>query len=88
VVNAPAPYASVSGFTAVNAGDVSVHVSNGSTIDATRTITLEQRKVYTVLLTGVPGGTGDRAVQIKFISNGTVDSETGRSASASGRSTN
>lgn len=88
VVNTPAAYASVSDFVAVSPGDISITVSNGSTIDTNRTLTLEQRKVYTILLTGVPGGSGGSEVQIKFIQNGTVDASAGRSASASARSTN
>ena len=77
VINLPSGYAHVSGFVAANAGPAVITVSNGGTISATRTITLEQNKVYTVLLTGVPGGTGDQAVQIKYIENGTLTAENG-----------
>jgi hypothetical protein len=73
VVNTNAAFASVSDFATIDAGDVAVRVNNGSTVDASRNITLEQNKVYTVLLVGTPGATDTtRAVQIKYISNGTV----------------
>lgn len=88
VVNSSAAFASVSDFVAVNPGDINIRVSNGGTIDASRTITLEQRKVYTVLLTGVPGGANGSEVQIKFIQNGTVDQSAGKSGSAAARSVN
>jgi hypothetical protein len=88
VVNDNAPFASVSQFTAVTPGSVTVHVTNGGTIETSRTITLDQAKVYTLLLTGKPGGTGDTAVQIKYITNGTVDQNAGKSSTASARSVN
>lgn len=71
VVNENAAYASVSEFKAVAPGEVSISAKNGA-IDASRTITVEQGKVYTVLLTGVPGATDDTKVQIRFIQNGTL----------------
>lgn len=88
VVNDNASYASVSNFTAVNAGDVAINVSNGGTIDANRTITLEANKVYTVLLSGVPGSTGSDNVQIKYITNGTLDQTEARASTSSARSAN
>ncbi len=73
VVNTNASFASVSDFATIDAGDVAVRVSNGSSVDASRNITLEQNKVYTVLLVGTPGAADTtRSVQIKYISNGTV----------------
>jgi len=73
VVSTNASFASVSDFATIDAGDVAVRVNNGSTVDASRNITLEQNKVYTVLLVGTPGATDTtRAVQIKYVSNGTV----------------
>lgn len=73
VVNETGTYGTVSPFVMVNAGDVNTAVNNGESIAATRTIALEQNKVYTVLLTGLPA-TGDstRPVEIKFITNGTI----------------
>ena len=88
VVNDNAAFSSVSEFKAVNAGDVTINVSNGGTIDANRTITLEARKVYTVLLSGVAGGTGANEVQIKYITNGTLDETAGKASSASARAAN
>ncbi|MEO8404392.1 MAG: DUF4397 domain-containing protein [Chitinophagaceae bacterium] len=85
VVNDNAAFPAVSGFTAVNAGTVTVNVTNGGTITANRDITLESKKVYTILLSGTPGGTGDNAVQIKFITNGTVEGNTGKMSSSSAR---
>jgi Domain of unknown function (DUF4397) len=67
-----AAYGNVSAFAPVNAGQVTVTVS-GDSIAATRAIALEENKVYTVLLAGIPGATDtSRAVQVKFITNGTI----------------
>jgi hypothetical protein len=72
-INGNAPYATVSAFAQVNAGSVNTAVSNGSTISASRTITLEENKVYTILLVGLPNQTDSaKAVQVKYILNGTV----------------
>jgi hypothetical protein len=66
-------YATVSAFTPVAAGPVTFAVSNGGTINASRTITLEENKVYTVLLAGLPNPTDpEKVVQIRFIQNGTA----------------
>jgi hypothetical protein len=71
-----AAFASVSDFAKVDAGELAVTVNNGSSIDASRNITLEQNKVYTVLLVGTPGASDSaRAIQIKYISNGTVTAQ-------------
>ncbi len=73
VINTPAGFSSVSDFVAADPGQVTITVKNGSTIDASRTISLEQGKVYTVLLAGVPGATDTtKAVQIKYILNGSL----------------
>jgi len=80
VVNESAMFATVSDFTAIDAGAVTVTVSNGSDINVSRTITVESLKVYTLLISGIVGGTGDDAIQIKFIVNGTVDATGGRLA--------
>ena len=73
IVNESANFKRVSEFVPVNAGSVDVSINNGAAISASRTITLESQKVYTILLIGKPGGTGDEAVQVKFIENGQVD---------------
>lgn len=89
VVNESAAFKSVSAFKATDAGATSITVSNGGSINANRTITLEAGKVYTVLLIGKAGGTGDNAVQVKFIANGQVNDNTARmSSSAAARTVN
>jgi len=73
-VNENAPYAKVSGFVKVNAGAVNASVNNGGTIAASRTITLEENKVYTVLFSGLPNQTdSSKAVQVRFIQNGVIN---------------
>jgi len=80
VVNESAMFATVSDFKAIDAGAVTVTVSNGSDINVSRTITFESLKVYTLLISGVVGGTEDDAIQIKYIVNGTVDATAGRTS--------
>lgn len=73
ISNSNVSYAAVSAFTGVTPGDLAIKLSNDSSIAATRTITVEKGKVYTVLLVGIPGSTDEnKKVQIKFITNGTV----------------
>jgi uncharacterized protein DUF4397 len=75
-VSQPAKFAAVSGFTAVTPGSLAVTVTNGSNINANRTIELSEKKAYTVLVIGKPGETGnDKGVQIRFIQNGTLTDE-------------
>jgi Domain of unknown function (DUF4397) len=74
--NENAPYAAVSAFRQVNAGSVNIAVNNGSSINASRTITVEENKIYTVLLVGLPNQTDPaNAVQIRFIANGIATQE-------------
>lgn len=76
IFNDNAVFGAVSEFKAVPAGEVAVTVNNATGVNATRTISLEARKVYTILLAGVPGETSDtKKVQIRFIANGTVDAK-------------
>ena len=84
VVNENAAYTRVSDFAAITPGSVDITVNNGGTINATRNITLEEKKAYTVLLIGIPGSSStEQAVQIKFITNGTLtDSTSQRTVSA------
>jgi hypothetical protein len=71
VVSKSASFGEVSPFTAVAPGSLTVNVSNGSS--ASRTITVAQQKAYTILLMGQPNQTDStKAVQIRFIENGTV----------------
>ena len=87
-VNETAAYKSVSGFDEVAAGEVAIGVSNGGTISANRTVTFEANKVYTVLLTGKPASSGTGNVEIKYISNGTVDEGGSAAKSTTARSAN
>jgi len=73
VINKNESFATVSAFTAVATGDVTITVSNGTTISATRTISVEKNKIYSILLMGKPGSANSGSqVQIKFIVNGVV----------------
>ena len=68
-----AAFASVSDFKKITPGNVSVTVNNEAAINANRTIVLEGGKIYTILLVGTPGATDStKAVQIKYIQNGTI----------------
>ncbi|MDF2193263.1 DUF4397 domain-containing protein [Paraflavitalea sp. CAU 1676] len=76
VVNEPAPYTRVSEFTAINPGSISIAVKNNNGVDASRTISVEQKKIYTILLVGKPGAAdANQQVQIKFIGNGTLSDD-------------
>lgn len=76
LVSENAAFAHISGFALVPAGNLAVAVKNaGAGVDASRTIELEANKIYTVLLIGRPGATGDKAVQIKFVANGAVSED-------------
>lgn len=73
VSEAQAAFNSVSDFISVNAGDVKIAASNGSNITTARTFAVENGKVYTMLLVGVPGETDDdKKVQIRYVVNGGV----------------
>ncbi len=73
VFNETGAYGNVSSYAMVNAGEVSTSVINSDGISASRNITLEENKVYTVMLTGLPGSADStRDAEVKFIQNGTV----------------
>lgn len=73
VVNENAPYGTVGEFKAVTPGSINVAIKNNQGVEASRDITLEGKKAYTVLLVGKPGATDDaQKVQIRFIANGTL----------------
>lgn len=73
VVDEAASYSHVSSFEGITPGEITIEVSNGTNISATRNITIEKGKVYTILLLGIPDATDDASkVQIKFITNGSV----------------
>ncbi|HEY5371597.1 MAG TPA: DUF4397 domain-containing protein [Hanamia sp.] len=68
-----ASFGSVSDFTQLAPGDITFNVSNDSTISASRTFTVQQNGIYTVLIMGLPGAADtSKAVQIKYIVNGTI----------------
>lgn len=71
IVSNSASLGQVSPFIAVTPGSLNVNVSNEAT--ASRTITVAQQKAYTILLMGQPAQSDStKAVQIRFIENGTV----------------
>lgn len=73
IISNNAAYATISDFTGVTPGSFTINVNNQGNISASRTITLEENKAYTLLLTGIPGATDtSKAVQIKYITNGTL----------------
>lgn len=73
VVNDNAVYTTVSEFTEVTPGDINISVKSSNGVDVNRTISVEQKKVYTILLSGKPGATEERKkVQIKFVQNGVL----------------
>lgn len=77
VVTDNAAYATVSEFKEVNPGEVTIAVKSSNGVDVNRTISLEQKKAYTVLLSGIPKETNESSkVQIRFVTNGTLTDET------------
>jgi hypothetical protein len=74
-----APFNTVRNFIPVNGGDVNFAASNVSNISTDRTLTLENGKVYTVLIVGVPGETdNERKIQIRYVVNGSVPAATAK----------
>ncbi|MES2892209.1 MAG: DUF4397 domain-containing protein [Bacteroidota bacterium] len=72
-VDANSNYGQVSAFTGFAPGNVTLAVNNEGNVNASRTFPVEKDKVYTVLLVGVPGSNDStKAVQIKYITNGTI----------------
>ncbi|MGC4035097.1 MAG: DUF4397 domain-containing protein [Chitinophagaceae bacterium] len=71
VLSGEASYPGIFDFTSVNAGDLVVTAKNGSDIDVTKTITVAEKTVYTILLTGMPGSTAAPAA-IQYIANGSL----------------
>lgn len=68
-----AGYRTVTGFTAINSGNVDLILNNEITTPLTRSITLEQNKVYTVMFIGNPAAIDTTLKpQIRFVQNGTV----------------
>lgn len=68
-----AGFSTVSEFAEANPGQVTVTIKNNNAINADRTINVEQGKVYTVLLLGLPDANDTtRKVQIRYIENGSL----------------
>jgi hypothetical protein len=79
VAQSPAAFNTVSDFIPVSAGDINIAASNGSTISTDRTLTVENGKVYTILIVGVPGDTDNaRKVQIRYVVNGSLPAATAK----------
>ena len=77
VINREAAFAFVSDFVEINAGTAAIAISNNNNIQASRTVALEERKVYTVLFAGIPGSEDTaKSVQIRYIENGTLSEDT------------
>ncbi|RYD81329.1 MAG: DUF4397 domain-containing protein [Sphingobacteriales bacterium] len=67
-----AAYGTVSPFVQVDAGAINTAIKSEA-VDTTRSITVSENKIYTILFMGIPGATDPaKAVQIKFIENGTA----------------
>lgn len=67
-------FGEVSDFQSVTAGSVTIGISANAVQDTTRTITLEEKKVYTILLTGRRDATNEEEkVQIRFVENGRLE---------------
>lgn len=76
-------FGAISSFVPVEPGNLMVNVSNGTTIQAERTIPVTANKIYTLLLVGTPEATTN-GVEIKYIENGLLDGEeAGRRTSSS-----
>ena len=87
VSNGTATYGTVSAFAAVAPGQVNIAISkNGVTKD--RPLSLEQQKVYTILLLGVPGSNTADSMQVRYITNGTLSgtNTNGRTTTTNARS--
>lgn len=75
-----ATYTSVSEFAAVNPGEINIAVKSSNGVDVNRTISVEAKKVYTILLSGIPGETNENSkVQIRFVQNGTLTDDPAKS---------
>ena len=77
VISENADFASVSGFVEINPGNANIAINNSNNIQAARTIALEEKKVYSILFSGVPGSTDTtQSVHIRYIENGALKDST------------
>ncbi len=67
-------FGNISSFIPVDPGNLMVTISNGTTIQAERTIPVTARKIYTLLVVGTPGA-ATNGVEIKYIENGMLEGE-------------
>ena len=73
VFDTTSAFSAVSNFKGITPGDITVNVNAETSVNASHTISVEQGKIYTILLVGSPTATDStKAVQIKFIQNGQV----------------
>lgn len=76
IISDNAVYGNVSQFAEVSPGSITVTVKSANGVDANRTFNVEAKKVYTLLLVGVPGTTEEnQKVQIRYIENGTLTND-------------
>ncbi len=77
-------YSDVSSFIPVTPGNIEVNANNDSTIQVSRAIEVEQNKVYTIMIMGMTHATDEtKAIQIKYITNGTLEATQQNSSSNS-----
>lgn len=77
IIDENAAFSKVSNFAAAMPGPVTITANDNNAIQTNRTITLEDKKVYTALLIGIPGSTDTAtSVQIRYIENGKLSEDT------------
>ena len=73
LVNQASSFSTVSNFTQVAPGTLNISLTNETNISATRDITVDAGKIYTILLVGLPNATDTtKTVKIRYILNGTL----------------
>jgi len=79
VAQAPASFTSVSDFIPVEGGEIKIAATNGSNIATDRSFTVENGKLYTALIIGVPGSTDSiKKIQVRYILNGSLPNSSGK----------
>lgn len=72
-VDQDAGFGDISEFVAVDPGEIAISVNNSADVALSRTITVEAKKIYTVLIMGHPDSQLPEAEgSIRFISNGSL----------------
>lgn len=72
IFNDTAPFPALSGFKGVTPGNITINATNSNGITLNKTITVEQKKVYTILLVGIQNSSST-PLQVNTITNGTLD---------------